>query len=1202
MGDGGAGWRRLPVFVASTFRDMDYERDVLTRVVIPTVNERIRERRGGVSLYPVDLRWGVETDDRDDLETRQRLILETCVREVRRCRPLFIGLVGGKYGWVPPKELRDAALDAAGLADPGFPLSVTALEIVAAAHAADGVAPILLRRQVPEEPDGDGPELLRAYLAGLGHEYQSYPAQWRDQRYESAEFAAIATKALLDAVDRLLTGHDAVDWLTAELEVQRWTAEREARQFVGRDDELRIVGQFWLRHLSDHDIGDDPKNPLWQLRHQMGDSTIAVVGASGSGKSALLAKIATDLPIRGWTSDKFEETRAYVQVGATPASERLPVCLLLLLAQLDRAAAEAIARDRGPDSLELDDVLGAWLAVLEQGTRLFSPLIVVDGLDRLHGSLTESQPMAWLPITLRDRVRVVLSAADDSFEATLLTRRPSTHVLRLGDLDRADALELVRGRVAAHHRAIPAAVVDALVRRATSPRWLVVATDLLLTLMAHDYLVLRRLEQAEDVDPEVAIRHLLESVAAGLPADLDGIHEEVFHRLLGLVDDRLGIVLCVLGVSLFGLGEPDLQTLLEGTGLSAGAVDFALFRDVLSVHVDIRRDEWRFAHRSAADGVDRLLDAASEAVGHDARAGYQRQLVRYLAGRPLDDPTRSRELLAQLLFLDEDAVLARGLAHAEFASDESVRIFGTFLGAVTRDLPAGRLARLVETAAEGPEQLTVVQVIGTNALPLLGRPESAELLARCRAVLATTPPQARSRTGLGPADLEQILAAVADDPLAAADPPAMLTWFTAVQNGTAGLRDLPARPPHQTDMNTLLTVGAELRGIIEYTFPVGTGLVPSRPDDPAVARRLLDETRVLADGIDDRHAGMRDYLRHLVATAARVCAVAWPDAGFGPEDGDFDRVRALADRTRGNADFAHLLGLCARAHAFQQLVTISDDTDVTEADAAAIHIALEHLEEAIWQLDLQLAITPDSQAIQVVAVQCEALRTTLLHVCDQQASAARAGIRACLAPRVVEVLGREAFVMLAGDTLYDWVDSTVDINPGPVVDRMIREMAEPVDAIEGMLLVTALTAARRLGEVDLAVRVAERAFALTRSGAIDPGELPVAEIVDEAVAEIEDDLLEVVEEGFEDEGRPLVSQAAVGLYALRSLLIRHRPAQPNDVAGGAFTAALSATLDHPEHRDDAHRLRRLIAPADQDPRRQRLTAAVDTLLAPVPKT
>lgn len=1210
----GAGWRRIPVFVASTFRDMDYERDVLARVVIPAVNERIRERRGGVSLYLVDLRWGIGTDHHHDHETRQRIILETCVREVHRCRPLFIGLVGEKYGWVPPKELRDAVLEAAGLDDPGFPLSVTALEIVAAAQAADAVAPILLSRQVSDGdpapasdadlPEGEGPGLLRAYLAELGHAYQFYPARWRDgdQRYESAEFAALATTALLDTVDRLFTGQDAADWLTAELEVQRWTAEREARQFIGRADELRFVSAFWNRS-HEQDFGDDPDSPLWQMRYQMGDSTVAIVGASGSGKSALLAKIATDLPISGWVTELFEPSRAYVQVGATPASERLPVCLLLLLAQLDPAAARSIASDRGPDSLELDDVLDTWLAVLEKGVRLFGPLIVVDGLDRLRGPLTESQPMAWLPITLGDRVRVVLSAADDSFEATLLARRPSTHVLNLGDLDRADALELVRDRVAAHHRVVPATVVDVLVRRATSPRWLVVASDLLLTLMAHDYLVLRRLP-ATDVDPEAAIRGLLESVAGELPASLDGIHEEVFDRLLELVDPRLLIVLGILGVSVFGVGEQDLQALLDGIDLSVSAVDFALFRDVLSVHVEVRRDEWRFAHRSAAEGVDAFLDAASEAMGEDARVGYRRGLVRHLAGRPLDDPVRSRELLPQLLLLEEDATLARVLANADLASDESVQVFGLLLGTVTwTDSPTDRLVRLIASAGEGRERLTVVQMVVVQALPMLGRQESAELVAHCREALDQTSPQARSRSGLGPADLEQVLAAVTEDPLTTSEPHAIESWLSAARSGAAGLSDLPARSPEQTDTYTRLTISAELRGITEYAYAVGAGLITSRADDPVLARRRLDEIPALTDRVDDRDAGIRDYLSHLAAITARVSAVAWPDAGFRSEDGDFARVRALADRTRGNADCAHLLGLCARAHALQQLVTLSDDTEVTQADAAAIHTALEFLEEAIWQLDVQLAITPDSIAVQIVAIQCEAQRTALLHVCDQHASAARAGIRTCLAPRAIDVLGWDAFIMLAGDTLLGWVKSTVDLSPGPLVDRVIREMDDAatsrrVDAIEGLLLIAALTATRRLGDVDLAIRVVDRAFSLIRSGVLDASELPVDELTGEAVAEIEDDLLEEIEEGEEldEEDRAVLALGAKVVYELRTALMTHRPARPADLAGAAFATALSASLGNPDHLDDAHRPHKSFTPPDQDPRLQRLAAATQALL------
>jgi hypothetical protein len=45
----------------------------------------------------------------------------TACRRSAGARPLFIiGLLGSKYGWVPPEHLRHAVLDAAELPDPGF--------------------------------------------------------------------------------------------------------------------------------------------------------------------------------------------------------------------------------------------------------------------------------------------------------------------------------------------------------------------------------------------------------------------------------------------------------------------------------------------------------------------------------------------------------------------------------------------------------------------------------------------------------------------------------------------------------------------------------------------------------------------------------------------------------------------------------------------------------------------------------------------------------------------------------------------------------------------------------------------------------------------------------------------------------------------------------------------------------------------------
>lgn len=86
--------RELRVFISSTFRDLHEERDVLVRKVFPEIRALCRQR--GVVFTDVDLRWGL-TDE--DIALGQ--IVRTCLEEIDRCRPYFIGITGDTYGYVP---------------------------------------------------------------------------------------------------------------------------------------------------------------------------------------------------------------------------------------------------------------------------------------------------------------------------------------------------------------------------------------------------------------------------------------------------------------------------------------------------------------------------------------------------------------------------------------------------------------------------------------------------------------------------------------------------------------------------------------------------------------------------------------------------------------------------------------------------------------------------------------------------------------------------------------------------------------------------------------------------------------------------------------------------------------------------------------------------------------------------------------------
>ena len=120
-------WTARPIFISSTFVDMQAERDYLRTRVFPELEERLRARR--CHLEWVDLRVGVATASQRDERTRELHVLKVCLAEVARCRPFVVVLIGDRYGWVPAPERVEAAAAEAGFAADIAGRSVTDLEI-----------------------------------------------------------------------------------------------------------------------------------------------------------------------------------------------------------------------------------------------------------------------------------------------------------------------------------------------------------------------------------------------------------------------------------------------------------------------------------------------------------------------------------------------------------------------------------------------------------------------------------------------------------------------------------------------------------------------------------------------------------------------------------------------------------------------------------------------------------------------------------------------------------------------------------------------------------------------------------------------------------------------------------------------------------------------------------------------------------------
>ena len=176
-------WRTVRVFISSTFRDMQAERDHLVRFVFPRLRETLLKRR--IHLVDVDLRWGV-TGDQD--------AFDLCMDEIDRCRPRFICMLGGRYGWIPaPKTIRQNAFERVVSSDTGElePEQISLLRGMYTLKATEGVYRL---REKPQQ----GPE-VDAWNAKCEAVVQAL----QRARLPEAQFSITASEIHYGALDKL---------------------------------------------------------------------------------------------------------------------------------------------------------------------------------------------------------------------------------------------------------------------------------------------------------------------------------------------------------------------------------------------------------------------------------------------------------------------------------------------------------------------------------------------------------------------------------------------------------------------------------------------------------------------------------------------------------------------------------------------------------------------------------------------------------------------------------------------------------------------------------------------------------------------------------------------------------------------------------------------------------------------------------------
>jgi tetratricopeptide (TPR) repeat protein len=412
--------RVIRVFVSSTFLDFHAEREDLVKRVFPELRRRCVER--GLLFVEVDLRWGITAE-----QAARGEVVSTCLAEIDRCRPYFIGLLGERYGWVPadlPHELLERyewLKDCRGR-------SVTELEIL---HGVLNVPHLERRAYFYFRDPTFGPAV-------------------GPQPPSDAESHDVAIQHKLDDLKQRIR-------LSSARVYEHYDGPKSVGDLIFADLSASIDAHFPLRPAEPFErtaaqhaafaavrarnyVGRAAYSGTVDAHAQRTGPPLAVLGDQGAGKSALLAN---------WTQQySVSHPGDFVLAHFIGADSESADCVAMI-----RRVVEAFNREFSLTIQLPDSVVHAHAALArallvaghrqsEKGGRI---VLVIDGLDQLEDS-GGAPDLVWLPETIPDEIRVIVSTLPGR-ALTEITRRnwPTLLVEPLSVSEREEVIDQYLG-------------------------------------------------------------------------------------------------------------------------------------------------------------------------------------------------------------------------------------------------------------------------------------------------------------------------------------------------------------------------------------------------------------------------------------------------------------------------------------------------------------------------------------------------------------------------------------------------------------------------------------------------------------------------------------------------------------------------------------------------------------------------------------
>ena len=533
------------VFISSTFRDMDFERDILNRRVAPKINRQLAAYNQSVRI--LDLRWGVDTTDMTEQDASEQ-VLASCFKAIDNCKPYIIVLLGDRYGYIPN----------------GSDISVTHMEILRGVFESAGSDHIYIYMRdadytgAPEEAKGtyiEQNETSKAMLESLKNELsRKYPDRCR---HYSAKWSCEGECLVSDEFEGLVIADLEGDMVHESAEM-RYRSDLH-KQMCENDEILaeRILCAYsnTAKIFTDIDEILSSKAPT------------GIIGDGGAGKSVYMSLLCAAMRERG--------NRAHILFcgdNAFSASVRNAAeTVLLILSDEGKYNYEECSL------LSYDELIEKILDCRKADAE--KQYLFLDAIDKCDKGMVNF--VYWCNSFLSESLNIVFS----SRMTHELAEHKDTFVMKEMSYDIDDYRAMVRVILEQSGKSISESHVEMLIEKVHTPLELKLLLLRLLGLNSVDFDAIRQIGDGMD-----AINEYLRQLISDSP---DNVEEMIANYMESLIEDSRDqnwavLILNLLAFSEYGLSEDDMRKMLEMLDTDWVSLDYLDFLERFAFFIRIR--------------------------------------------------------------------------------------------------------------------------------------------------------------------------------------------------------------------------------------------------------------------------------------------------------------------------------------------------------------------------------------------------------------------------------------------------------------------------------------------------------------------------------------------------------------------------------------------------------------------------------------